>query len=408
MSTFSDAQRALFNFKRADQDTADSMYAEAKSLFGLNLDNESEIEIYKIWDQTPSIDASTGFFGIDAGFSYALKAEQISFTPKTGTELFDAIVDSGEYAGDPRMEGVLGAYLVDDAGIAGVNAYLTGLGYSISFEIGGSVWQEMLDSMIREQTLKNPSLSDGVAYGDSPHMTDTYSAAETYLYASENGYPDHHGACIMEYAAITDFRDMSLSAMGTEDGTGAYDIASGLESLDLIGLGIGGAVTTTTGLYAATDNIALSDRTCFLLQSPEGSPNVAWKYPVLAANPVDGTPIGAAGDPDKLAMEFTTVNHQGPGRSTPFSDSLKEHWVTPASALGNCNDYIRLQTAAVSNAVTTMMDTQFLQAKQRSTSLANNQLSALVSGAQTVSDTTFTRNTQEASTADVLEMLEDY
>jgi len=395
--------------------TASSMYEQAREIFGVHLDDQSEIEVYKIWYGTPEI-SKDGFLSPGSPFAPAYKVEQTSYTAKSGEEIAAAGTDHWNEMYGADVTALAAGYLA--GGEEGAVAALTEI--SPAHSDLESYGQSMATPWTRDQLLNaleeisqfeaqravitNPSLSDGTPYGDSPHLTDIYEEAEAFLYAEENGYKDEQFSCIMEYGTVTNWKDVGYDSM-----TGY--IAEVLGGPDHTATGFGGLVSddaymgslTGGGAMMTPDaNIAGTDRTVFILEPRAGitpALNVAYSFPQLVLTETEDNPIMHGPDSDLAGQiilreeidglpscrygEAVILKYSEPGYGSRLGDSMTERWKSREKSLEDCQSYIKENTKKVSATMATVMNHQFMQKRQKSTAVTNANLSALVSGTQT-------------------------
>ena len=435
---------------------AADLIAEGMNMFSMTLDAQSEIEVYKIWNQLPDI-GRDGFLSPNSTFGATLKAEQTSFTAKTGEELVAhmrpqdylfhqvAATFQGIFSGMAILEGEEGETFEDDEEMAAVTevtfwvdqwteAYLTsgteGLDKWASDKTYGMVtsWEEYMTEFgastasevatftdqiaslaqwtVDAAVMRQPTLSDGVPYGDSPHYMDTYLDAETFIHSAT--FSDLNFAPIMEYGSVTDWKDianagesfMAMLAAGGMAGPSVGDLDDlmtyGFPQLQYAATDPVFGPMTPAGAYgAASLNTAATDRTCFLV-APSSPPTIAGKN--RAAEYPQTTPVAQAeqfvtGEGTLATTEDiagTPQSPYGPAVAVQAIEPMgrylaakRDYWIPSSTSRINMESYIRASTKKVSTSMAIMLDNQFLQNRQKTPPLTSQSFSALEAGYET-------------------------
>jgi len=324
--------RAMQDYFTSNTTGAEGLYRQARAVFGINLDDRSEMDIYKVLIGPPSVD-TTGFFITTMPWDFAYRAEQTSYA----TSLDESIEELRDYYGQ--------WYDLEGESLIEVDAMAT---RATVGRMGDEIW--------------------GKAYGDSPHMTDTY---ESYLEFIENpdGYNVAQFAVIMQYANL-------------------YNWQNTISGEDWGGTGVDGWVE------GVDDNVAMSNNTLFIVQpySADDSAtitNTATTMPELGAEGDSTDPFGG--------LDMAGMDYRGQFTSIPTStdatslqQQLRTKWKCSEVVHAEMEAFLSEQATAVANTITMSIDTKLTAKRQRSVELEPSVSTALHAGSKTRPTSTYT------------------
>jgi hypothetical protein len=302
---------------------AEGMLIEARMTFGISLDDRSEMDIYKVLIGPPTLGAN-GFFIPTTQWQFALSADQTSWAE--------------------RLDQAIANTTPDDLGGAA--------------SAGGQYYIDVAT----ERAIRTYTDNDGVRYGDSPHMTDTYESYTGFI-EDPDGYNVAQFASIMQYANLYNWQDTLL-------GDGYYALGDATE---------------------IDDNVAMANNAVFLIQPYSADDSATITNNAAIMPEAESSAESTAGGLDMSTGDFEGSFLALPDSTdaTSLKQQLRTKWKCSEVVHTEMEAFLSEQTVAVASTITTTIDTKLTAKRQRSSDLKASALTTLHAGSKTRPTSTY-------------------